>query len=127
MSEIKEVTGFNFPSIFKGGNSVSILQGKEDIIKDLRLLFESETGEFRFDPGYGCNVKLLKYKPKNSLTINLLIDAIVETQMFMPNVMFDRNSVKVSYIKPGQVNITISAIIGNNNYITELVILQENI
>ena len=127
MSEIKEVTGFNFPNIFKGGNSVSILQGKEDIIKDLKLLFESETREFRFDPGYGCNVKLLKYKPKNSLTINLLIDAIIETQMFMPNVMFDRNSVKISYIKPGQVNITISAIIGNNNYITELVILQENI
>lgn len=119
--------GFDFPEIFKKGNAVSILDGPENVVKDLKLLFESETGEFRYDPGYGCNVKLLKFKPKNQLTLDLLVDAIVETQMFMPNVMFDRDSVEIEYKKPGEVDIKISAIIDNNNYITELQILQENI
>lgn len=118
--------GFNFPNMFNG-NQISILEGPEDVKKDLQLLFESETGEFRFDPGYGCNVKLLKYRPKNQLTLDLLVDAIVETQMFIPNILFNRDSVKIKYTKAGQVDITISAIIDNNNYVVDLEILQENI
>lgn len=121
------IKGFDFPNIFTGGNAVSIISGKENVIKDLKLLFESETGEFRYDPGYGSNVKLLKYKPKNQLTLDLLVDAIVESQMFMPNVMFDRDSIKITFEKPGEISITISAIIDNNNYITELVLLQKSV
>lgn len=117
--------GFNFPEIFNTSkNEVSIIEGSEDVIKDLNLLFESETYEFRTDPGYGSNIKLLRYRPKNQLTLDLLVDAITETQMFIPNISFDRNSVKVSYTKAGEVDINISAKIDNNNYITELSILK---
>ena len=120
------MNGFNFPEIFKTtSNGVSILEDSADVIKDLKLLFESEVGEFRYDPGYGSNVKLLRFRPKNQLTLDLLVDAITEAQMFIPNIMFDRDSVKVEFKKAGEVDFTISARIDNNNYITELILIQK--
>lgn len=117
------MNGFAFPKIFDG-NSVKILEGVEDVVKDLKILFSTEVYEYRFDPGYGSNVELVRLRPKNQLTLDLLVDAITESKLFIPNISFDRESVQVAYKKAGEVEIKINAIIDNNSYITELVILQ---
>lgn len=116
-------SGWNFPKIFKG-NSVDVISGSEDVIKDLTLLFNSEVLEYRFDPGYGSNVELIRLRPKSQLTLDLLVDAIVESQMFIPNLIFNRDSVSVSYGKAGEVNIQIRAIIDNNSYVSEIQLIQ---
>lgn len=116
--------GWAFPRIFEG-NSVKLVDGVEAVIQDLKLLFEAEPLEFRLDPGYGSNVKLLKFRPKNQLTLDLMVDAICQSQLFIPNVIFKRDSVKVKYIAAG-VDIEIRAIIDKNNYIQEIHLVQED-
>lgn len=115
--------GWNFPKIFDG-NGVSILSGVDDVVKDLKLLFNSEVLEYRFDPGYGSNVELIRLRPKSRLTLDLLVDAIVEAQMFIPNLVFNRDSVNVGYGKAGEVQIQIRAIIDNNSYVSEIQLIQ---
>lgn len=118
--------GFNFPEIFKTqSNGVDIIEGAADVVKDLKLLFESEVGEMQFDPGYGSNIKLLKFRPKNQLTLDLAVDAITESQMFIPNIAFDRDSVEVKFKNPGEMDINITARIDNNNNPESLVIIQQ--
>lgn len=118
--------GFNFPDIFKTqSNGVDIIEDSADVIKDLKLLFESEVGEMKYDPGYGSNLKLMRFRPKNQLTTDLTVDAVVESQMFIPNIAFDRDSVQIAYKNPGEIDITISAKIDNNNNPESLVIIQQ--
>lgn len=115
--------GWNFPKMLEG-NSISLLSGVEDVIKDLKLLFNTEVFEYRFDPGYGSNVELVRLRPKSQLTLDLLVDAICESQMFLPNLSFNRDAVTVTYGKAGEVNVQIRAIIDNNSYVTEIQLFQ---
>lgn len=111
--------GWAFPKILDG-NSVKLVAGIENVLDDLKLLFNSELYEYRYDPGYGSQVPLLKLRPKNRLTLDLLTDAITEAQLFIPNISFNRDSVEITYGKPGTVDIKIQALIDTNSYITEL-------
>lgn len=113
------MTGISFPEMFDG-NSVKLVSGVEAVISDLKVLFDSETYEYRFDPGYGSNVPLLRLRPKTQLTLDLLVDAICESQMFIPNIAFNRNSVEIKYLKGGEADVKINAVIDNQNYVTEL-------
>lgn len=117
--------GWAFPKIFEG-NSVKLVEGVEAVIQDLKLLFEVEPMEFGGDPGFGSNMKLLKFRPKNQLTLDLMVDAICQSQLFIPNVVFSRDSVKIAYKKGGEVDITIRAVIDKNNYIQEIHLVQED-
>ena len=115
---------FNFPKIFKG-NSVDIITGKEAAVVQLGLLINSELFEFRYDPVYGSNLPLLRFKPDNQLTRDLIVDAIYDAQMFCPNIRFNRNQVKIEKIKPGQLLINVDATLDNNEFTTELQLLME--
>lgn len=118
------MTGVSFPEMFDG-NAVKLVSGVEAVVNDLKVLFESEVYEYRFDPGYGSNVPLIKLRPKNQLTLDLLVDAICESQMFIPNISFNRNSVEVKYLKGGEADVKINAVIDNQNYVTELQLLVQ--
>lgn len=116
--------GFNFPNIFKG-NAVDILKDKEAITTQLRLLFNSELFEFRYDPGYGSNVPLLRLRVDNQLTRDLLVDAIYDAQIFCPNLRFNRNQVEITKTEPGVLDISIAATLDLNDYPMQLQILLE--
>lgn len=94
------MNGFNFPNIFKG-NATDVITGKEAIIEQLSLLFNSELFEFRYDPGYGSNVPLLRFKPDTQLTRDLLTDAIYDSLMFCPSITFTRSQIQISKKEPG--------------------------
>lgn len=118
------MNGFNFPTIFKG-NGVDIVSGKECVVKDLTLLLNSELFEFRFDPGYGSNLPLLRYRPDTPINRDLLIDALYDVQMFCPNVHFDRNQIVIKKTKAGQLEFTVPVLIDNDTYETEVMLYVE--
>lgn len=118
------MNGFNFPKMFKG-NGVDIISGKENVIKDLTLLLNSELFEFTDDPGYGSNLPLLRYRPDTPLNRDLIIDAIYDVQMFCPNVRFQRSHITVKKEKPGVLEIAVPLRIDNQNYITDVVLYVE--
>ena len=117
--------GFNFPNIFKG-NAVDLISDKHAITNQLGLLFKSELFEFRFDPGYGSNVPLLRFKPEGQLTRDLLVDAVYDAQIFCPNLHFTRSQVEITKTKPGVLDVSISATLDLNNYPMQLQILLED-
>lgn len=116
--------GFNFPNLFKG-NGVDIIADKQAITTQLALLMNSELFEFRYDPGYGSNVPLLKFKPDTQLNRDLLVDAIYDTQIFCPNLHFNRSQVEITKTKPGVLDVNISATLDLNDYPMQLQILLE--
>lgn len=116
--------GWAFPFVFSG-NAVEVLEGTQDVLKDLNLLVNSELFEFRFDPGYGSNIPLLKFKPRTQLTKDLVIDAIFDLQNYCPNIRFDRSQVVVNYTGPATMQVYIPAIIDNQDYITDIVLNVE--
>jgi hypothetical protein len=98
--------GWNFPTVFSG-NAISILEGREDVIKDLKLLFNSEMFEFTQDPLYGSAIPTLRFRPKNQLTLDLFVDAMIQAEAFLPNVHFNRSTIKTTFLKGGEVNISV--------------------
>ena len=123
--DLKDIMdGFNFPNIFKG-NGVDILKDKEAITTQLKLLLNSELFEFRYDPGYGSNVPLLRLRVDNQLTRDLLIDAIYDAQIFCPNLRFNRNQVEITKTAPGVLEVSIAATLDLNDYPMQLQILLE--
>ena len=118
------MNGFNFPNLFKG-NSVDVLTGKEAVTSQLALLLNSELFEMRYDPAYGSNVPLLRFKPDTPLNRDLLIDAIYDAQIFCPNIHFSRNQVEIVKTKPGVLDINITATVDLTDYPMQLQILLE--
>lgn len=118
------MNGFNFPNIFKG-NSVDIISDKQAVTNQLALLLNSELFELRYDPGYGSNVPLLRFKPDTQLNRDLLIDAIYDAQIFCPNIRFKRDQIEIKKTRPGVLDIYISAIVDLNDYPMQLQILLE--
>ncbi len=116
------MNGFNFPVMFKG-NAVDIIDGKEAVINQLSLLINSELFEFRYDPGYGSNVPMLRYKPDTPLTRDLLVDAIYDLLMFCPNITFSRNQIIIKKEKPAQYTITVPIYIDTADHSVELQLL----
>lgn len=117
------MNGWNFPEIFKtNGNGVDIIEGKEDVIKDLRLLMNSELFEMRYDPGYGSNVPLLRYRPDTQLNRDLIIDAVFDAQIFCPNVRFTRSSITIERADEVSYRITVPVTIDNSDYKTDVVL-----
>ena len=116
------MNGFNFPNIFKG-NSVDIIDGKEAVIKQLSLLINSELFEFRYDPGYGSNVPLLRYKPDNQLTRDLVKDAIYDLLMFCPAITFLRSQIVIKKSRPGTYEVTVPVYIDAATHAVEIQLL----
>lgn len=118
--------GWNFPKIFNEGNAVDIVTGAQNVVKDIELLINSELFEFRFDPAYGSNIPLLKFKPKTQLTKDLVVDAIFDLQNYCPNVRFDRSQVVVNYTnEAATMQIYIPAIIDNHDFIADILLNVE--
>lgn len=115
---------FDFPRIFRG-NAVNIIEGRAAVIKQLQLLISSELFEFRFDPGYGSNLPLLKFRPKNKLTEDLIVDAVYELQNYCPNIRFDRSQVQVRYPEPAVIELTIPCVLDTDDYETDIVLYVE--
>lgn len=118
------MNGFNFPKIFKG-NAVDIITKKEAVINQFTLLMNSELFEMRYDPGYGSNVPLLRFKPDTQLNRDLLVDAIYDAQIFCPSISFTRDQVRVTKKQPGVYTIEIPAIIDGSDIITDIQLLVE--
>ena len=118
------MNGFNFPNIFKG-NSVDIISDKQAVTNQLALLLNSELFELRYDPGYGSNVPLLRFKPDTQLNRDLLVDAIYDAQIFCPNIRFRRDQIEIKKTRPGVLDIYISATVDLNDYPMQLQILLE--
>ena len=79
----------------------------------------------RYDPGYGSNVPLLRFKPDTPLNRDLLVDAIYDAQIFCPNLHFTRNQVEIQKSSPGVLDIYITATIDLNDYPMQLQIILE--
>jgi hypothetical protein len=109
------MNGWDFPTIFKG-NAVSILKGAEDVIKDLKLFFNSERYEFTQDPRYGSNVPEIRFRPKSRLTLDLLGVAISQAEVFFPNVFIRKDTIQVKYLRPGEIQVTIDVLIDLQKY-----------
>ena len=117
------MNSWDFPNIFsRKGNGVNIISGQEATSKNLNLLLKSELFEMKYDPGYGSNVPLLRFKPDNQLTRDLLIDAIVDAQIFCPNVRFNRNLVEIEKSAPATYRITVPVVVDNDDYETVVVV-----
>ena len=117
------MNSWDFPNIFsRKGNGVNIISGEEATSKNLNLLLKSELFEMKYDPGYGSNVPLLRFKPDNQLTRDLLIDAIVDAQIFCPNVRFNRNLVEIEKSAPATYRITVPVVVDNDDYETVVVV-----
>ena len=113
------MNSWDFPNIFsRKGNGVNIISGQAATSKNLNLLLKSELFEMKYDPGYGSNVPLLRFKPDNQLTRDLLIDAIVDAQIFCPNVRFNRNLVEIEKSAPATYRITVPVVVDNDDYET---------
>lgn len=118
------MNGFNFPKLFKG-NSVDIISGKECVVKDLTLLLNSELFEFRYDPGYGSNLPLLRYRPDTPLNRDLLVDALYDVQMFCPNVRFDRSQITITKKEAGILEFAVPVLVDNQDHLTDVVLYVE--
>lgn len=118
------MNGFNFPTMFSG-NAVEIISDVQAVTTQLALLLNSELYEFRYDPGYGSNVPLLRLRPNSQLTLDLLTDAIYDAQIFCPNVHFSRNQIAITKSQPAQLDVTIDATIDNSIIPMTLQILLE--
>ena len=120
------MNSWNFPNIFtRKGNGVQVISGKDAVNTDLKLLLNSELFEMKYDPGYGSNVPLIRFKPDNQLTRDLLVDAIVDAQIFCPNVRFDRNLIVIEKEGPATYRVIVPVIIDNDDYETQLVVYVE--
>lgn len=118
--------GFDFPKMFSG-NSVSIISGRDCIVKQLSLLLHSELYEFRYDPGYGSNVPLLRFRPDNRFTRDLLIDAIYDAQIFCPNIHFSRGQIVITKEGPATWRVHVPILMDTNDVVTDVILYLEAI
>lgn len=111
-----------FPRLFTS-NRVKLEEDKQSVTTQFKLLINSELYEMRYDPGYGSNVPLLKYRPANQLTKDLLTDAIYDAQIFCPNIVYARDQIEIKKVAPAEYEATISAKIDLQNYITNIQVI----
>lgn len=84
-----------FPKMFNNA-STNILEDKDAIESNLRLLLLSEKNELLGDPYFGLQLKKYLFEQNNSVMNTMLIDDIYTSiALFMPQLVVKRKDIKL--------------------------------
>ena len=84
-----------WPSMFDSRNT-HLVQDKEALKSNFKLLLNSERLELFGDPYYGTMLKPIIYQPNNTILADLIVDELLNTiQMYLPQIAVYREDIKV--------------------------------
>lgn len=87
---------FDFPEMLRS-NTSKLLQDKDAIRSNLKLLLYSERTSLFGDPYFGSALKRALFEQSNSLIVDLMIDELYTTIItFMPQIFLTRKDITLS-------------------------------
>ena len=77
-------------------NYVQTISDEAATLQNLKLLLNSEKGEFTFDPFFGIRLKRYMFEQNNLVLRDILIDEIFEQiSIFMPQLIIKRKDITI--------------------------------
>lgn len=87
---------FAFPNMLDS-SFTSLLEGRDAVKSNLRLLLNSERLSLFGDPYFGTRLKVLLFEQSASIVVDLLIDEIYTTIItFIPQIFLTRKDITIS-------------------------------
>lgn len=84
-----------FPNMISH-NYVQTISDEAATLQNLKLLLNSEKGEFTFDPFFGIRLKRYMFEQNNLVLRDILIDEIFEQiSIFMPQLIIKRKDITI--------------------------------
>ena len=84
-----------FPNMISH-NYVQTVSDEAATLQNLKLLLNSEKGEFTFDPFFGIRLKRYMFEQNNLVLRDILIDEIFEQiSIFMPQLLIKRKDITI--------------------------------
>lgn len=84
-----------FPNMISH-NYVQTVSDEAATLQNLKLLLNSEKGEFTFDPFFGIRLKRYMFEQNNLVLRDILIDEIFEQiSIFMPQLIIKRKDITI--------------------------------
>ena len=84
-----------FPNMISH-NYVQTVNDEAATLQNLKLLLNSEKGEFTFDPFFGIRLKRYMFEQNNLVLRDILIDEIFEQiSIFMPQLIIKRKDITI--------------------------------
>lgn len=84
-----------FPNMISH-NYVQTVSDEDATLQNLKLLLNSEKGEFTFDPFFGIRLKRYMFEQNNLVLRDILIDEIFEQiSIFMPQLIIKRKDITI--------------------------------
>lgn len=84
-----------FPNMLRH-NSIQTVDDEDATLQNLKLLLNSEKGEFKFDPFFGIRLKRYMFEQNNLVLRDILIDEIYEQiTIFMPQIIIKRKDITI--------------------------------
>lgn len=84
-----------FPNMIRH-NYVQTISDEAATLQNLKLLLNSEKGEFTFDPFFGIRLKRYMFEQNNLVLRDILIDEIFEQiSIFMPQLIIKRKDITI--------------------------------
>lgn len=78
-------------------NYVQTVSDYDATMQNMKLLLNSEKGEFVFDPFFGIRLKRYMFEQNNGILMDILIDEIYEQLViFMPQLIIKRKDITLS-------------------------------
>lgn len=85
-----------FPNMISH-NYVQTVSDYDATMQNMKLLLNSEKGEFIFDPFFGIRLKRYMFEQNNGILMDILIDEIYEQLViFMPQLIIKRKDITLS-------------------------------
>jgi len=101
--------GWGFPPRFnRGGQSVAMVAGDEDIKQSLKILLLTAPGERVMHPEFGCGIRSMVFDTMNTGTITAIQDLIQRAVLFFePRVVLERVAVDTHREHDGWLDISL--------------------
>lgn len=77
-------------------NTTRIKTDHDAVVQNMKVLLDSEQGQFLDDPYFGVNLKRYLYDQNNVILRDILVDEIyTQLAVFMPQLKVDRRDIKI--------------------------------
>lgn len=110
-------TGWSFPPTFtKGGETLALVSGTEDIHQSLQILLSTQLGERVMQDGFGCDLNLLLFSEIDHGLVNTINSMVTDSILYHePRITLNKLDVSESESRAGLLLISIEYTIRSTN------------